>query len=433
MDRSALRCALVLAAALAGCVERTTYATSDESDRVARLIDSAPPAKIEHRLNVDFDGAVELLGYDLDRPEVHPGDELTVTWHWRCLGAPGAGWRLFTHVVDGDDRSRINQDEVGPIREHFQPEHWRPGLYIRDPQRIRVPRSWKSKVVDLRVGLWRGDDRMSIESGPEDGADRARGPVVRVVGARSDVQPIARAAAAPEIDGAFAGEEAWAGASRLDPFCHTISGEPARRHTDVRAMWDDDHLYLAMRARDDLLKTRYTEHDDELWHDDVFEVFLDPGGDKKHYYEIQVSPAGVVFDSHLPAYRKNRNAWSSGARAAVRADGTLNDDAADRGWTAELAIPFAALDRGGHVPPAPGDEWTANFFRVDLTATKPQYTAWSPPLRGDFHALDRFGRIRFAATGNGAAGAAAEVRKKDATEAPGKDAGERRDAAAAGR
>jgi hypothetical protein len=83
---------------------------------------------------------------------------------------------------------------------------------------------------------------------------------------------------------------------------------------------------------------------------------------------------------------------------AVKAGGTLNDSADDdTGWTAELALPFKTLTEGGGVPPKAGDEWRANFFRVDVTKGKPAYSAWSPPLRGDFHALDRFGSVVFEA------------------------------------
>jgi hypothetical protein len=385
----------------AGCVERSAFETTDESDRVAGLILAAAPANIGRRLDVDF-GAVTLLGYDVDGATVEPGGEIAVTWYWRCDEAPGPGWRLFTHLVDAEGRSRLNQDRVGPLRSHFQPEHWRPGLILKDPQPIRLPPNWGSAAADLRVGLWRGEERMRVVAGGAEG-DRAKGPRLPVAVARSAPLDIPRAAVPPVVDGAFEGEAAWRGAAVLEPFQDTMQGTPAPRPTEVRLLWDAEHLHVAMAAADDHLRSRYTAHDDELWHEDAFEIFLDPGGDGKHYYEIQISPAGVVFDSHLPAYRKNRNDWSSSVRAAVTLEGTLNrDDDEDRGWRAELAIPFSSLDQGGGSPPAAGDVWKVNFFRVDLTPKGRRYSAWSPPLRGDFHALDRFGPVRFQGPASGA-------------------------------
>jgi hypothetical protein len=218
---------------------------------------------------------------------------------------------------------------------------------------------------------------------------------------------VPRAPQPPVIDGAFEDEAAWAGAARLEPFAETLTGAATPRPTEVRLMWDDAALYVAMKAADDNLQSKYTKNDEELWHEDAFELFLDPLGDKKDYFEIQVSPAGILFDSYLARYRKNDNAWSSGATVAAKIDGTLNDGPGDRGWSAELAIPWQALAKGGGVPPADAKGLKANFFRIDVGAEKAAYSAWSPPLRGDFHALDRFRELALVAPAAPVAPAAA--------------------------
>jgi len=48
------------------------------------------------------------------------------------------------------------------------------------------------------------------------------------------------------------------------------------------------------------------------------------------------------------------------------------------------------------LPPALGAVWRINMFRMDVPSGKPQQAAgWSPPMVGDFHALDRFGELVF--------------------------------------
>ncbi|MES1206303.1 MAG: hypothetical protein ABUS79_10240, partial [Pseudomonadota bacterium] len=48
------------------------------------------------------------------------------------------------------------------------------------------------------------------------------------------------------------------------------------------------------------------------------------------------------------------------------------------------------------LPPGLGDTWRMNMFRMDVPQGKPQQAVgWSPPLVGDFHALDRFGDLVF--------------------------------------
>jgi hypothetical protein len=43
-----------------------------------------------------------------------------------------------------------------------------------------------------------------------------------------------------------------------------------------------------------------------------------------------------------------------------------------------------------------GDKWRINIFRMDAPQGKPQQASgWSPPMVGDFHALDKFGDLVF--------------------------------------
>ena len=78
-----------------------------------------------------------------------------------------------------------------------------------------------------------------------------------------------------------------------------------------------------------------------------------PTGDGLAYYELEINALGTEFDLFLDKpYRSGGSAhiaWDmEGLRTAVRLDGTINDPSdEDRGWTVEIAIPWAAL-------PAPG-------------------------------------------------------------------------------
>jgi hypothetical protein len=110
------------------------------------------------------------------------------------------------------------------------------------------------------------------------------------------------------------------------------------------------------------------------------EVMIDANGDGKGYIELQVAPNGTIFDTYLPTYRKYEDSldskrkpydWNSKLKAAVKVDGTLNKrEDKDKGWTVEMALPLAdvnGLDTNGvKVPPALGDKWRLNMFRMDI-------------------------------------------------------------------
>jgi hypothetical protein len=90
-------------------------------------------------------------------------------------------------------------------------------------------------------------------------------------------------------------------------------------------------------------------------------------------------------------------AWSSGAIAKVALDGEVNDDDDDEGYTVELAIPWSAFAAGATPakPPNAGATWRMNFFVMDTREKGQRAVGWSPPLVGDFHTLERFGRVVF--------------------------------------
>src|SRR5258708_19252762 len=137
---------------------------------------------------------------------------------------------------------------------------------------------------------------------------------------------------------------------------------------------------------------------------------IDADGNGKTYVELQVAPNGNVFDTYLPTYRKYEDSidpkkkpysWNSKMNVKVHVNGTLNKrDDQDKGWTVEMAIPLEDVKgmatEGPKLPPSPGDVWRINMFRMDVPKGKAQMASgWSPPMVGDFHALDKFGELVF--------------------------------------
>jgi len=205
-----------------------------------------------------------------------------------------------------------------------------------------------------------------------------------------------RARGAIAVDGVLA-ESTWDAAERAGPFVRSLDGKRASAATEARLLWDDENLYVAFLAEDRNVSGIFFKDDEKLYTSNVVEVFLDPSGNGSRYYELEVAPTNALFDaSFAGGPRKGMDlAWSSRARHAVHVDGTLNDPGdVDRGWTVELAIPFASLT--GTPRPAPGTRWKFNLYRLLQGPGQPnEGQAYSPPLRGDFHALDRFATLRF--------------------------------------
>ena len=382
-----------------GCVER-----QGGRERAAAAFVSREAPTPERVVHADLDGKIELLGVDAPA-RARPGDVVTVTWWWRCKAPVGAGWKLFTHV-EAPGAMRVGADGTGPIRGGYPPSRWKPGEVLQDMQEIELPAEARGSAT-FWIGVWKGDDRLPVRTGPSDGKGRVKA-LVLPLDAGDGGRPVTRepplallriprTTAALTIDGRL-DEAAWSRAVSTGPFVGIRGGASPVPPTVAKLLWDDQALYVGWTCRDRRIQSTYRRHDDELWNQDVVEVFLDPGGNGRGYYELQVSPAGVVFDSYLPRYRQNQNGWSSEMVAAARVDGTLNEgEDDDRAWSAEMKIPLARIEGGPHTPPEVGDQWRANLFRLDLAPGErsARGAAWSPPMRPDFHQTKRFGKIRF--------------------------------------
>ncbi|MCB9667629.1 MAG: carbohydrate-binding family 9-like protein [Myxococcales bacterium] len=198
-----------------------------------------------------------------------------------------------------------------------------------------------------------------------------------------------------EIDGQL-DEAAWQHAAVSTPFVNTMHGTPSKLNVVSRWLWNETYLYVAFEVGDTFLNSTFARRDDHLWEQDAVEMLIAPFGERAHYYEIQVSPTGNVFDTRFDSRRRpapyGHVDWTSRITAKVAVRGTVNDARPDRGYTVELGIPWNAL--GCDSRSLNGLVFRANLFVLDaLKAGGQQACGWSPPLVGDFHAVERFGII----------------------------------------
>jgi hypothetical protein len=219
------------------------------------------------------------------------------------------------------------------------------------------------------------------------------------------------------IDGDLT-KSVWQGAPWSEPFVD-IEGDKRptpRFRTRVKMLWDDRFFYIGAEMEEPHVWATLTRHDSVIFHDNDFEVFLDPDGDNHEYYELEINALNTTWDLRLPKpYRDGGpalNEWEiPGMRTAVRVLGTLNDPSdTDTGWTLEIALPWSVLGvhAGCPAPPRPGEQWRINFSRVEWDIevrdgkyckipNRPEHNwVWSPQGVVDMHQPERWGYVQFA-------------------------------------
>jgi len=424
--------------AFSGCKKpRKFVRTKAQEERVAASVLTTAPAP-ELPSNANFGGKITFLGMDIEPNNPEPGSKVTVDFYWRADDAVGEGdWKIFVHVEGPTTEGKLTRViadhyavEDGPGGAGlYPPREWRKGEIIKDTKTIDLvdPRGQKVGPGELRIWLGIYDDeayrtknenvRLELVNKNEvrhDDGGRLDAGVIQIGRVQPKVPPrlprleVRKASGAITVDGKL-DEASWAAAAESTVLPRP-DGKPlaATMATRVRTTWDDKALYVAFLSADSSMQTRYDKRDDELWNDDVVEVYLDPDGDGKDYLELQVSPKNVIFDAlfasrRTPDWKVARGFDLPGLETAVAA-GALPNFGQTRptvdGWVTEIAIPWAGLAKAGVTgAPKPGALFRANFFRKDLPGDFAHLAAWSPvsdDARADFHNLERMGSLVFA-------------------------------------
>lgn len=215
----------------------------------------------------------------------------------------------------------------------------------------------------------------------------------------------------------------WNIAPRSTAFVDMVTGAPAFLETRCAALWDDIHLYIAFRIAEPNIQAHMTERDSRVYLENDVEVFI---GGQDCYYEFQINALGTIYEVFYiwqDAYKRGSRfdvpefdlltrkvdvlggfqdetrytkhprgrRWAfmdwdfPGLRTSVKLEGTLNDcTKIDKGWTVELAFPWAGMKTllgPGSFPPQEGDTIRIDFSRFENLSyngcTPPVHPGWS--------------------------------------------------------
>jgi hypothetical protein len=251
-----------------------------------------------------------------------------------------------------------------------------------------------------------------------------------------------RASAPPVIDGRL-DEADWQRAPRSPRFRDLITGARTIHDTRAALLWDDECLYVGFWIEEPFVEAALTERDALIYTENDVEIFI---GGRDAYYEFEINALGTIYEAlfvweeryeaagfdRLPGLQRDAEGarpfpgvgltnhprgprlgffrWDfPGLRGATHVDGTLNDRSdRDRGWTAEIAFPWAGMQAILHgdprpVPPRDGDVWRMDFSRFNTYREAPPANdsggwAWSPHGIWDSHVPECWPYIRFAGT-----------------------------------
>jgi len=172
--------------------------------------------------------------------------------------------------------------------------------------------------------------------------------------------------------------------------------------TRIKMLYSKTGLYVLMEAEDRTLTATMTEDFLDLWNEDVFEFFLWPEEQYSVYFEYEISPLGFELPILIPNFEGRFLGWRpwhyEGNRKTRKATaivgGPKESGAGITGWKAEVFVPYDLLKPLQNVPPQPGTQWRANFYRVDYDDGRSVSWDWSR-VGPSFHEFTKFGTLIF--------------------------------------
>ena len=173
------------------------------------------------------------------------------------------------------------------------------------------------------------------------------------------------------VDGDLS-DAAWRGAAWFEDFRQSVPdlGAPASERTGVAFLFDERHVYVAVRCDDsapELIRASKLRHRDEPDSDDHVQIVFDTYRDLVRGTVFVVNPNGAKEEGLVNGYERYTWSWNEvwQAKAAIT----------PRGWRAEIAVPLRLLRYSGERD----QEWGVNVTRVIRRKQEEAYLSAPPP------------------------------------------------------
>jgi hypothetical protein len=154
-----------------------TIAEVKSKDPAGLILDQDPPAGTEIQagssvtltvsdgtyaeVSANLDDKVMLYSCELNSTTFHPGDTAQITLVWQVLNPIPEAYTTFIHITDAGGKI-ITQVDRPPLQGRQPTNTWTVGAELTDPYNVLLPRSIQPGMYEIHVGLYIGEDRLSV-------------------------------------------------------------------------------------------------------------------------------------------------------------------------------------------------------------------------------------------------------------------------------
>jgi hypothetical protein len=149
---------------------------------LSQIVLEAPP-KPQRRLEANLDDKLDVLGYDITDDKgrlvehIAPGKKYHMKTYFKVLAPIQTEWDMFIHI-DGFHRRHNGDHKI--CEGKYPMALWRPGDFVVDDYAFTLEPNFSPGPYTNFFGLFVGESRLPVKSGPSDGANRINGGTLRV-------------------------------------------------------------------------------------------------------------------------------------------------------------------------------------------------------------------------------------------------------------
>jgi len=136
------------------------------------------PGALPHSTEVNFGNQMVLLGYDLNKRVIQPGETLSVTVYWQAYVPLALDYDVFMQLVNLQGEMMIANDGA-PYTRPRQTSRWQMGQVMQEVRPLRVPADIPPGIYDLHMGVFGDEGRLPIITG-ESGLPSERLTLIQV-------------------------------------------------------------------------------------------------------------------------------------------------------------------------------------------------------------------------------------------------------------
>ncbi len=145
---------------------RLETGSPDRTIKLRPLTLNPLPGGLPNPQNVNFDGQVQLIGYQISPRKVRPGEGIVFQFYWQAEQRPTQNYGIFLHVLGEENRIWAGYD-APPGQSMLD---WPLETPIEDKRLLIMPKEMPPGVYQVEIGVWSigtGQGRLPIVA--EDG------------------------------------------------------------------------------------------------------------------------------------------------------------------------------------------------------------------------------------------------------------------------